>query len=131
MNKKYLIINNFRSGTPGNWSLSELVYAIVLMAHFHSMSSFIGKNVDFVDAWFSRISILYSFMGLQTLLLSFFFSLLYLPQWIEKKYSTCWILKFFFVYFLSVFQSTQCQICDLISELSSSNFFQLSDLIQV
>lgn len=33
------------SPSPGNWSLSELVYAIVLMAHFHAFSSFIESCV--------------------------------------------------------------------------------------
>jgi PA26 p53-induced protein (sestrin) len=33
------------SPSPANWSLSELVYAIVLMAHFHAFSSFIESCV--------------------------------------------------------------------------------------
>eukprot|EP00088_Acartia_fossae_P005036 TRINITY_DN12201_c0_g3_i1.p1 TRINITY_DN12201_c0_g3~~TRINITY_DN12201_c0_g3_i1.p1 ORF type:complete len:508 (+),score=92.85 TRINITY_DN12201_c0_g3_i1:90-1613(+) len=35
-----------RPGGKDNWSLSELVYAIVLMAHFHSFSSFIESCVS-------------------------------------------------------------------------------------
>jgi len=38
-----------RSGSKDNWSLSELVYAIVLMAHFHSFSSFIESCVSVED----------------------------------------------------------------------------------
>jgi len=38
-----------KSGSPGNWSISELVYAIVLMAHFHSLSSFIESCVAMED----------------------------------------------------------------------------------
>jgi len=38
-----------RPGVAGNWSLSELVYAIVLMAHFHSFSSFIESCVSMED----------------------------------------------------------------------------------